>query len=123
MSVPVMNSGHTPSGSSSASRSRSPTPPALCVAAAFEPRIAATVEDVATALGLVAIGWGITIAPQLSPSGPHTLVRLPLAGVQTVRNRILVVRDGEHLSPGIAAVVAAVQEANRAVDRADPARA
>lgn len=91
----------------------------LGAAAGFEPRVAATAEDVATALGLVAIGWGVTISPQLGSSGPGAaLVRLPLDGVETVRHRILVGRDGEHLSPGIAAVVAAVQDANRSVDRA-----
>jgi DNA-binding transcriptional LysR family regulator len=41
----------------------------MCVTAGFQPRIAATVNDVGTALGLVGIGWGVTIAPELTPAG------------------------------------------------------
>jgi DNA-binding transcriptional LysR family regulator len=83
---------------------------ALCVSAGFEPELAATVNDIGTALGLVSIGWGITVAPELTPAGSGTPVpRIPIAGVETVRHSVLIVRDGEHLSPRIAAAIAAVR--------------
>jgi molybdate transport repressor ModE-like protein len=83
----------------------------LCATAGFEPVLAASVNDVGTAVGLAGVGWGITIAPELTPSNTgRPVVRVPLAGVSTHRHSVLVVRDGEHLSPRIAAAVAAVRE-------------
>jgi DNA-binding transcriptional LysR family regulator len=83
----------------------------LCATAGFEPVLAASVNDVATAVGLAGIGWGVTIAPELTPSSSdRPVARVPLAGVSTHRHSALVVRDGEHLSPRIAAAVAAVRE-------------
>ena len=68
-------------------------------------------NDLGTAVGLVGIGWGITIAPELTPSNTdRPVVRVPLAGVNTHRRSVLVVRDGEHLSLRISAAVAAVRE-------------
>jgi DNA-binding transcriptional LysR family regulator len=82
----------------------------LCTTAGFEPRVAATVNDVSTAIGLVEIGWGITIAPELTPVGTEAkLARLPIDGLDTVRHNVVIVRDGEHLSPRIAAAIAAVR--------------
>jgi DNA-binding transcriptional LysR family regulator len=82
----------------------------LCITAGFEPEIAATVNDIGTAIGLVGIGWGVTIAPELTPAGPDLgVVRIPIAGLDTVRHSVLIVRDGEHLSPRIAAAIAAVR--------------
>jgi DNA-binding transcriptional LysR family regulator len=84
---------------------------ALCATAGFEPVLAASVNDVATAVGLAAIGWGVTIAPELTPSNSdRPVAHVPLAGVSTHRHSVLVVRDGEHLSPRISAAVAAVRE-------------
>jgi hypothetical protein len=37
------------------------------------------------------------------------VVRLPIAGVDTIRHSVLIVRDGEHLSPRMAAAIAAVR--------------
>jgi DNA-binding transcriptional LysR family regulator len=86
---------------------------ALCTLAGFQPRIAATVEDVGTALGMVWVGWGITIAPEQAPGPAHSrVVRLPIAGLDAVRHSVLVVRDGEHLSPRMAAVISAVRAAS-----------
>jgi DNA-binding transcriptional LysR family regulator len=82
----------------------------LCTAAGFEPRLAATVNDVGTAMGLVEIGWGVTIAPEMTPVGNKASVaKLALDGIDTVRHNVLIARDGEHLSPRIAATVAAVR--------------
>ena len=83
---------------------------ALCVSAGFEPELAATVNDIGTAIGLVGIGWGITIAPQLTPAGAGAPVaRIPITGVETLRHSVLIVRDGEHLSPPIASAITAVR--------------
>src|SRR3984957_2924915 len=82
----------------------------LCIAAGFQPRVGATVHDVGTAIGLVGIGWGITIAPELTPAGsPVKVARLPVTGVDTIRYSVLIVRDGEHLSPRMAAAISAVR--------------
>jgi DNA-binding transcriptional LysR family regulator len=82
----------------------------LCTTAGFEPRLAATVNDLGTATGLVAIGWGITIAPLLTPVADETsIARLTIDGVETVRHNILIARDGEQFSPPIAAAVSAVR--------------
>ena len=90
----------------------------LCLAAGYQPHVAATVDDVATALGLVGIGWGVTVAPELTPAASDSKVRrLSLTGVDILRYTVLVVRDGEQLSPRIAAVVSAVHAANSEVRR------
>lgn len=81
---------------------------ALCVSAGYEPELAATVNDIGTAISLVGIGWGVTIAPELTPASGN-VVRIPLAGVNAVRHSVLIVRDGEHLSPSIAAAITAVR--------------
>ena len=85
----------------------------LCSAAGFQPAIVATVDDLATALGLVGIGWGITIAPDFTRANPESSVRrLTVDGVETKRHSILVVRDGEQHWPHMAAVIAAVHAAS-----------
>ncbi len=82
----------------------------MCIAAGFQPRVGATVHDVGTALSLVGIGWGITIAPELTPAGsPAQVARLPIAGIDTLRYSVLIVRDGEHRSPRMAAAISAVR--------------
>jgi DNA-binding transcriptional LysR family regulator len=83
---------------------------ALCLSAGFEPELAASVNDVGTAIGLVSIGWGVTIAPVLTPAGTSMHVtRIPIAGVDTARHSALIVRDGDHLNPFIAAAITAVR--------------
>lgn len=90
----------------------------LCLAAGYQPAIAATVDDIATALGLVGIGWGVTIAPELTPTSPESGVRrIPLTGIDIMRHSVLIVRDGDEHSPRIAAVVAAVLKTNEAINR------
>jgi DNA-binding transcriptional LysR family regulator len=83
----------------------------LCLTAGFEPALAASVNDLGTAVGLVGIGWGVTIAPELTPiSSDRPVVHVALAGVSTQRHSVLIVREGEHLSPRIATAIAAVRE-------------
>lgn len=83
----------------------------LCATAGFAPVVAASVNDLGTAVGLASIGWGVIIAPELTPgNADRPVARVPLAGVRTHRHSVLVVRDGEHLSPKISAAVAAVRE-------------
>ena len=82
----------------------------MCVTAGFQPKITATVNDVGTSIGLVGIGWGVTIAPELTPSSAAAPVsRLRITGVDVVRHSVLIVRDGEHLSPRLAAAISAVR--------------
>jgi hypothetical protein len=46
----------------------------------------------------------------MTPAGTAVpVVRLPIAGVDTIRHSVLIVRDGEHLSPRMAAAIAAVR--------------
>ena len=67
-------------------------------------------HDVGTAISLVGIGWGITIAPELTPAGMLApIVRLPIKGIDTIRYSVLIARDGEHLSPRMAAAISAVR--------------
>jgi len=80
----------------------------MCVTAGFQPRVTATVNEVGTALALAGIGWGITIAPELTPS-PAPVSRVRITGVDVVRYTVLIVRDGEHLSPRLAAAISAVR--------------
>lgn len=81
----------------------------MCVTAGFQPKVVATVNDVGTAIGLVGIGWGITIAPELTPSPATPVSRLRITGVDAVRHNVLIVRDGEHLSPRLAVAISAVR--------------
>ncbi|MDQ1484480.1 MAG: hypothetical protein QOJ62_173 [Actinomycetota bacterium] len=82
----------------------------MCATAGYEPQLAATANDLGTAVGLVGAGWGVTIAPELTPINPALpVVHVPLVGVATQRHSVLIVRDGEHLSPRIAATIAEVR--------------
>jgi DNA-binding transcriptional LysR family regulator len=84
----------------------------LCNTAGYEPVLAATANDLGTAVGLVGAGWGITIAPELTPVNAELpIVHIPLVGVATQRHSVLIVRDGEHLSPRIAATITEVRAA------------
>ena len=59
---------------SSTRRARSVGSRLACRGLGFHP-VVATVDDVATALGLVGIGWGITIAPDLTPANPESAIQ------------------------------------------------
>ena len=102
---------------------------ALCADAGFRPHVNASVHDVATALGLVGVGWGITLAPELTPAAPiGRITRLPIEGLHTRRYSILAVRAGDENLPEVAAVVKAVHKAvaaspfTRPREYAQPAR-
>ena len=82
----------------------------LCSTSGFEPQLAATANDLGTAVGLVGAGWGVTIAPELTPVSaelPVALIRLDRVDID--RHSVLIVRDGEHLSPRIAATITEVR--------------
>ncbi len=89
----------------------------LCAIAGFEPRVVATVNDVSTATGLVGFGWGITLAPHLTPAARGAdFTRIPLSGTPIVRHTVVIVRDGDHLSPRIAATVEAMLALSGEID-------
>ncbi|MFI9383144.1 LysR family transcriptional regulator [Kutzneria sp. NPDC052558] len=95
----------------------------MCAIAGFQPRVAATVDDVGTALGLVSMGWGVTVAPELTPAaGEGQVSRLRITGLDTVRHNVLVARDGEHLSPRLAAVISAVRAVAAELPGGQPSR-
>ena len=96
----------------------------MCVAAGFQPRVAATVQDVGTAISLVGIGWGVTIAPELTPSGTDGRGR-PAAdhGRRHDQVHVLIARDGEHLSPRLAAAISAVRSVSAELRAAAPVAA
>lgn len=88
-----------------------------CADAGYRPRIVASVHDVATAIGLVNVGWGITVAPELTPIGADgTVVHIPIERMNVRRYSVLIVRDGEQSLPEISAVVTAVHNAVAATD-------
>ncbi len=91
----------------------------LCVSSGYQPNVTASVTDVSTAVGLVGLGWGVTIAPERTPDPDEVLHRLRIDGVDTVRRSILVARDGEQAVPRIAAVVDTV----RSIDAGAESRA
>ncbi|MCW2762119.1 MAG: putative LysR-family transcriptional regulator [Marmoricola sp.] len=98
-------------GRDARSRSAGAAVPGLCAAAGFRSSMAATVDDVATVLGLVAVGWGITIVPELTPLTPGRGVRrIRIEGVDACRYGVLLIRDGEQDSPELAPVVSAVHK-------------
>ena len=85
----------------------------ICAATGFRPVIGATVDDIGTALGLVSYGWGVTIAPDLTPVHPETAIRrIALDGVNVYRHSVLFVRQGEQHAPEIAVIVDAVKAAS-----------
>jgi hypothetical protein len=60
------------------------------------------------------MGWGITIAPERTPAAATAAVsRLRIVGLDARRSSVLIVRDGEHLSPRLAAAISAVRSVSR----------
>jgi hypothetical protein len=66
----------------------------------------------------VSIGWGVTVAPDLTPANPESGIRrIRLDGLEAVRHSILIVRDGEEALPHMSAVIAAVHVTSDALFR------
>lgn len=84
----------------------------LCADAGFVPDIVSDIGDMQAVFGLVSLGWGVALVPDLVPDRPGLpVVRVPLTGTDPVRHITLVVRQGALNSPPVAALLPAVREA------------
>ncbi|WP_189714581.1 LysR family transcriptional regulator [Streptomyces phaeofaciens] len=84
----------------------------LCADAGFVPDVVSDIGDMQAVFGLVSLGWGVALAPDLVPDRPgHPVARIPLKGIGPVRHITLVVREGTLNSPPVAALLPAVREA------------
>ncbi|MEU3281938.1 LysR substrate-binding domain-containing protein [Streptomyces antibioticus] len=84
----------------------------LCADAGFVPDVVPDIGDMQAVFGLVSLGWGVALAPDLVPDRPgHPVVRVPLKGIDAVRHITPVVREGARNSPPVAALLPAVREA------------
>ncbi|MGW2642374.1 LysR family transcriptional regulator [Streptomyces sp. NPDC001348] len=84
----------------------------LCAGAGFVPDIVSDIGDMQAVFGLVSLGWGVALVPDLVPDRPgHPVVRVTLEGIRPVRRITLVVREGALDSPPVAALLPAVREA------------
>jgi DNA-binding transcriptional LysR family regulator len=83
-----------------------------CAAAGFAPDVVADTGDMHAALGLVSLGWGVALVPDLVPARPgYPVRRIPLAEPELIRRLSLVARRGALERPAVAAVLAAVRVA------------
>jgi DNA-binding transcriptional LysR family regulator len=88
----------------------------LCAEAGFVPDVVSDIADPQAVLGLVAVGWGVALVPDLVPDrADHPVARLPLPGSAPTRRTTVVVRAGARSSPPIAALLPLLREA--AADR------
>ncbi|UXY31838.1 LysR family transcriptional regulator [Streptomyces sp. HUAS TT20] len=84
----------------------------LCAGAGFVPDVVSDIGDMQAVLGLVSLGWGVALVPDLVPDRPgHPVTRLALEGIRPTRRVTLVVREGALDSPPVAALLPAVREA------------
>lgn len=84
----------------------------LCSDAGFVPDIISDIGDMQAVFGLVSLGWGVALVPDLVPDRPgHPVARLTLKGIRPLRRITLVVRAGARDSPQVAALLPAVREA------------
>ncbi|WP_189892598.1 LysR family transcriptional regulator [Streptomyces xantholiticus] len=87
-----------------------------CAAAGFAPDVVADTGDMQAALGLVSLGWGVALVPDLVPARPgYPVRRIPVAEPELVRRLSLVVRRGALTRPAVAAVLDAVRVAAEAL--------
>ncbi|MFJ6573682.1 LysR family transcriptional regulator [Streptomyces sp. NPDC091292] len=85
-----------------------------CRGAGFEPRVVASVDDLNTTLRLVNSGWGIALAPELTPHPPDSdLVAIALTDVHILRTSQLLVRADDRFTPRISVIVSAIEEKSR----------
>ncbi|MEV5952528.1 LysR family transcriptional regulator [Streptomyces sp. NPDC051987] len=83
-----------------------------CAGAGFVPDIVSDIGDMQAVFGLVSLGWGVALVPDLVPSRPGLPVaRITPAGPELTRRVTLVVREGAVHSPQVAALLPAVREA------------
>ncbi|MFF1650705.1 LysR family transcriptional regulator [Streptomyces sp. NPDC058240] len=82
-----------------------------CAAAGFAPDVVADTGDMQAALGLVSLGWGVALVPDLVPDRPgYPVRRIRLEGPELIRRVSLVVRRGALTRPAVAAVLSALRE-------------
>jgi DNA-binding transcriptional LysR family regulator len=83
-----------------------------CAAAGFTPDVVARTGDTQAVLGLVSLGWGVSLMPDLVPDRPgYPVRRIAPDGLELVRHLSLVARSGALERPAVAAVVAEVRDA------------
>ncbi len=83
-----------------------------CAAAGFVPDVVSDIGDMQAVFGLVALGWGVALIPDLVPDRPgHPVTRVPLTGPPLIRRTMLAVREGALGSPAVRALLPAVREA------------
>jgi DNA-binding transcriptional LysR family regulator len=93
-----------------------------CAAAGFAPDVVADTGDMHAALGLVSLGWGVALVPDLVPARPgYPVRRITLAEPELIRRLSLVVRRGALERPAVAAVLAAVRVAADTLEHGDGA--
>ncbi|MFJ8357822.1 LysR family transcriptional regulator [Streptomyces sp. NPDC093984] len=84
----------------------------LCAGAGFHPDVVCDTGDLQAVLGLVSLGWGVALVPDLAPDRPgHPVVRLAVRGHRLTRRTTLVVREGALNSAPTAALLSALREA------------
>ncbi|NEB42215.1 LysR family transcriptional regulator [Streptomyces sp. SID14515] len=81
-----------------------------CAAVGFAPDVVARTSDLHATLGLVALGWGIALVPDLVPNRPgYPVRRITPSGPRLIRRVSIVVRRGALSSPAVSAVLAEVR--------------
>ncbi|MDN3272244.1 LysR family transcriptional regulator [Streptomyces sp. MA15] len=84
----------------------------VCADAGFVPDVVCDTGDMQAVLGLVSLGWGVALVPDLAPDrAGHPVVRVPVQGHRLRRHTTLVVREGALNSPPVAALLPALREA------------
>ena len=80
----------------------------VCREAGFEPAITHVTTDFATAYGLVAIGAGFALVPDLAGPPPDGVVIVPTTRPIQSRRIFAAVRSGSGARPAVAAVLEAL---------------
>ncbi|MEV6759552.1 LysR family transcriptional regulator [Streptomyces sp. NPDC051105] len=89
-----------------------------CAGAGFVPDIVSDIGDMQAVFGLVSLGWGVALVPDLVPTRPGLPVaRVTPDGPELIRRITLVVREGAVRSPQVAALLPAVREATAELTR------